>query len=349
MNGEPLTEREHLVLEAVIRTFVETAEPAGSRTVARRFKLGVSPATVRNTMSDLEDKGYLSHPHTSAGRVPTDRAYRFYVDSLLGQPRLTSAERRSVRRELEAAGDRSAVEQLIRHAAQVLGLLTQELGIAIAPHLDEAVLERLEVIPIAEGKVLLVMALSAAGVRTVYVDVPATIPPTTLAPVAAVLNERLAGLTLSQIRTSLPDRLRDSAPVGDPAAAELLNVFLQSADEWFGQPPGAGSLHLGHASVLADQPEFHSGDRLRSLIELTERQDLLKQTLGGRIGSQALQITIGAEHGDPALAGFTMVTSEYRVRNLKGVIGVIGPTRMPYERVIAFVETTSSLVSEFLG
>jgi heat-inducible transcriptional repressor len=349
MNGEPLTEREHLVLDAVIRTFVETAEPAGSRTVARRFKLGVSPATVRNTMSDLEDKGYLSHPHTSAGRVPTDRAYRFYVDTLLGQPRLTSAERRSIRRELQAAGDQSAVEQLIRHAAQVLGLLTQELGIAIAPHLDEAVLERLEVIPLTEGKVLLVLALSAAGVRTVYVDVPATIPSTTLASVAAVLNERLAGLTLGEIRTSLPDRLRDSAPTGDPSASELLNVFLQSADEWFGQPASAGSLHLGHASVLADQPEFHSGERLRSLIELTERQDLLKQTLGGRIGSQALQITIGAEHGDPALAGFTMVTSEYRVRNLKGVIGVIGPTRMPYERVIAFVETTSSLVSEFLG
>ncbi|HEV2132349.1 MAG TPA: hypothetical protein VGR27_14635, partial [Longimicrobiaceae bacterium] len=157
--GEPLTEREHLILDAVIRTYVETAEPAGSRTVTRRFNLGVSPATVRNTMSDLEEKGYLFHPHTSAGRVPTDLAYRLYVDQLLGQPRLSPADRRSIRRELAAASERSAVEQLIRHAAQVLGLLTQELGLAIAPRLDEAVLERLELISIAQGNVLLVLAL----------------------------------------------------------------------------------------------------------------------------------------------------------------------------------------------
>jgi hypothetical protein len=149
---EPLTEREHLILEAVIRSYVETAEPAGSRSVVRRFKLGLSPATVRNTMSDLEEKGYLYHPHTSAGRVPTDRAYRFFVDSLLGQPRATPEDERSLREELEAASERSAVEQLIRHAAQVLGLLTQELGIAVAPRLDEAVLERIELVSLVGGQ-----------------------------------------------------------------------------------------------------------------------------------------------------------------------------------------------------
>lgn len=348
MNGDPLTEREHLVLEAVIRTYVETAEPAGSRMVARRFKLGVSPATVRNTMSDLEEKGYLAHPHTSAGRVPTDLAYRLYVDSLLGQTRLSAAEQRSIRLGLEAAGDRSAVERLLRHAAQVLGLLTQELGVAVAPRLDEAVLERLELISLAEDKVLLVLALRAGGVRTVYVDVPGNLPAATLFAVARVLNERLAGLMLKEIRVSLSDRLRDSAPPDDPSASEFLNIFLQSADEWLAQPTGS-TLHLGHASILAEQPEFSSGERLRGLIELTERQDLLRTTLGERIGSEGLQITIGAEHGDPALTGLTMVTSDYRVGSLKGVIGVIGPTRMPYKRVIAFVESTSILVSEILG
>lgn len=348
MNSDPLTERENLVLQAVIRTYVETAEPAGSRTVARRFRLGVSPATVRNTMSDLEEMGYLYHPHTSAGRVPTDRAYRFYVDGLLGQPRLSPSELQSVRQELEAAEDRSAVEELIRHAAQVLGLLTQELGVAIAPRLDEAILERIELIPLASSKVLLVLALRAGGVRTVYVDVPAELPPATLAAVALILNERLAGLALSEVRTSLAHRLRDSAAGTDPSASEFLNIFLHSADEWFRRPEGAGSLHLGHASVLAEQPEFHSGERLRTLLELTERRDLLHTVLGARAGGQGLHITIGGEHTDPALAEFTVVTSEYRVGNLKGVIGVIGPTRMPYERIVAFVESTSALVSEFL-
>jgi len=346
---EPLTEREHLILEAVIRSYVETAEPAGSRSVVRRFKLGLSPATVRNTMSDLEEKGYLYHPHTSAGRVPTDRAYRFFVDSLLGQPRATPEDERSLREELEAASERSAVEQLIRHAAQVLGLLTQELGIAVAPRLDQAVLDRMELVSLVEGKILLVLALRAGGVRTIFVDVPGSLPPATLQAVSQMLNERLGGLTLREIRTTLRHRLRDSAPAGDERASELLNIFLQSADDWLTEPPGIDTVHLGSASVLAEQPEFNSGERLRGLIELTEQRDLLRSVLGERMGAKGMQITIGGEHTNPALSGFTVITSEYRVRDLRGVIGVIGPTRMPYDRVIALVDSTSNLVSEFLA
>ncbi|MFL5383448.1 MAG: heat-inducible transcriptional repressor HrcA [Longimicrobiaceae bacterium] len=349
MPEEPLSEREHAILEAVIRTYVETAEPAGSRMVARRFPLGISPATVRNTMSDLEEKGYLYHPHTSAGRVPTDRAYRLYVDSLMRLSPLSPRERSTIRRQLEAGGEGAAVEHVLRRAAQVLGLLTQELGIAIAPRLDEATLERLDLAPVHESKVLLVLTLRSAGIRTIYVDVPAAIPPATLAAVARVLNERLGGLTLREIRATLPARLRDTAG-GDAAAAELLNVFVQGADELFTspQPPEGGDLHLGRASVLADQPEFASGERLRSLIELTEQRELLKQVLGRR-AEGGPHVTIGIEHGDPALSEFTVVTSEYRSAGLRGVIGVIGPTRMPYDRVIALVESTSNLISDFLA
>lgn len=343
MNGDTLTDREQLVLEAVIRTYVETAEPAGSRTVTRRFNLGISPATVRNTMSDLEEKGYLFHPHTSAGRMPTDRAYRMYVDALLGQPR-HPVETRSLRSELESR-DRAGVELLLRRAAQVLGLVTQELGIAVAPRLEDVVLEKIELVSVAEAKILLVMTLRGGGVRTLFVDVPAVIPPGAVVAVAQVMNERLAGATLREVRASLGARLRDIS-VDEPAASDLLNIFMQSADEWLTLPAGTDSLHLGHASVLAEQPEFQTGTRLRNLIELTERTDLLKSVLDGRIGSEGLKITIGAEHEDPALADFTVVTSEYSIGGLRGVIGVIGPTRMPYDRVISMVESTSALVSE---
>lgn len=349
MTGEPLSEREHQILEAVIRTYVETAEPTGSRTVARRFRLGISPATVRNTMSDLEDKGYLYHPHTSAGRVPTDIAYRLYVDALMDRQALSEAERVNLRQELRHEGEGAAIERLLRRAAQVLGLLTQELGIAAAPRLEDATLERLDLIHVSEQRVLLVMSLRAAGVRTVYVDVPATIPAGALPPVAAILNERLAGHTLREIRATLPSRLRDAVALDDPGAG-LLNVFLQSADEMFAPVTRPqDDLVLGSAAVLAEQPEFASGERLKSLITLTERRDLLKTAVAARgTGEEGLKVTIGVEHGDPALSGFTLVTSEYHVGGLKGVIGVIGPTRMPYERVIAMVESTSALVSELL-
>jgi heat-inducible transcriptional repressor len=278
--------------------------------------------------------------------MPTDRGYRFYVNSLLNQPRLRVVEgTEEVRLELRAA-DRSGVELLIRRAAQVLGLLTSELGIATAPGLADAVLERIELIPVAEKKVLLVMTLGARGARTIFVDVPAVIPHGALVSVAQVLNERLCGLTLSEVRSTLAVRLRDSA-TADRSAAELINVFIQSAEGWL-DPSQDGTLHLGRASLLAEQPEFQSGERLKGLMELTERTDLLKSTLSSRMGAKGLTIPIGEEHSDAALAGFTIITSEYNVGDLRGVIGVMGPTRMPYERVIGLVEGTSALVSEFL-
>lgn len=345
MKDESLNEREQQVLEAVIRTYVDTAEPAGSRTVARRYGLGISPATIRNTMSDLEEKGYLYHPHTSAGRMPTDRGYRLYVDALLTQPRRTVTAAREMRSELRNA-DRTGLELLLRRAAQVLGLLTSELGMAIGPGLADAILERIELLPIAEGKVLLVLELRSRGPRTVFVDVPAHVPRSALIAVSQVLNERLCGNNLLEVRTTLSERLRDAAPAGDRSTSELLNVFVQSADGWL--DPTESSLHLGRASVLAEQPEFQTGERLKGLLELTERTDLLASTLSSRIGTSGLTITIGAEHSDPALAGFTIITSEYNVGNLRGVIGVMGPTRMPYERIIGLVEGTSALVSDFL-
>ncbi|MGW8267085.1 MAG: LexA family protein, partial [Longimicrobiales bacterium] len=142
LTGQDLTEREIRVLEAVVRAYVETAEPAGSRTVARRCGLGVSPATIRNTMSDLEEKGYLTHPHTSAGRVPTDRAYRFHVDQLIRMPSLSREEQTQLVRELDAGGT-TTVERLIRRAARALSVVSLELGVGLGPRVDEAVLERL--------------------------------------------------------------------------------------------------------------------------------------------------------------------------------------------------------------
>lgn len=349
MTSQALSEREEQVLEAVIRAFVETAEPTGSRTLAKRFKLGVSPATIRNTMADLEEKGYLSHPHTSAGRMPTDLAYRYYVDGLMRPVRLSAADQRRLRQELaEPETTAGALERLVWRAAQAMGLLTGELGVAISPRLDEVVLEKLELATISSEKVLLVLTLQNGLIRTVYVDLTLSVPRETLVALTMILNERLAGQSLSEIRKTLPERLHDAVP-GDEAAKELLNIFLQSGDEFFdlGQATRE-ELHLGRTSVLASQPEFASGSKLRSLIELTERTELLTGVLSER-DHQPLEITIGAEHDRPELSPFTLVTSGYQIGGLSGVIGVIGPTRMPYEKVAAIVETTSHLVSELLG
>lgn len=349
MPPEELSRRERRVLEAVIRSYVETAEPAGSRTLSRRFGLGVSPATIRNTMSELEEKGFLFHPHTSAGRVPTDKAYRAYVDSLLTRPPLPPVDTLRLSEGLAAGAGSSAIESILRRAAQTLGLLTQELGVAIGPRLDRAVLRRLELVRVASQRLLMVLTLEGGVVRTVFVEVPGDIADSALGSVTAVLNERLGGLTIGQIRTSLSARLRDTG--ADASAAELLNIFVQEGEQLFDAalPVSDGQqVVLGTTSVLAEQPEFSAADRLRRLLALTETPEALGAAIRRRIQAPGISITIGAEHDDPRLEDFTLVTAEYQVGALAGVIGVIGPTRMPYDKVISLVGHTSRLLSDLL-
>lgn len=345
--GAELTEREQQVLEAVVRTYVETAEPTGSRTVSQSFDFGISPATVRKTMGDLEDKGYLFHPHTSAGRVPTDLAYRFFVDRLMAPQRLTGAERTNLQRQLDSIGT-SVVERLVMKATRALSFVSNELGVAIAPRLEDAVLEKVELIQVSSSRVLFVATIRGGVVHTVYVDLPIEVPQETLVTVTVAMNERLAGLTLQEIRRTLPERMRDSHS-GELGATEFMNIFVQSGAKLFDlQELDRTSILLGHTSVLASQPEFEERDQLTSLIELTERRDLLAETMGKREHRGRVMITIGGENDRNELADFTLVTSEYRSGSLKGVIGVIGPTRMPYEKVVTIVDYTSTLVTQML-
>ena len=341
-----LTERERRVLEAVIQSYVETAEPAGSRTISRRFGLGVSPATIRNTMSDLEEKGFLFHPHTSAGRVPTDLAYRVYVDSLMRFPTVPREDHHVLRERIGAGG--STIDAILQRAAQSLGVVTQELGIALGPRLDQAVLKRLELVRLSSERILMVLALEGGAVRTIFVEVKGEIADGALGEVAFVLNQRLAGLPLSNIRSSLGTRLRDVGTA--PEASELLNVFVEEGEQLFDVTPPAedATVVLGQASVLAEQPEFSSGDSMRRLIELTDTRHDLAALLRGRTTTSGVSITIGNEHDDPRLERFTVVTAAYRAGSLSGVIGVIGPTRMPYDKVISLVRHTSELVSDLL-
>jgi heat-inducible transcriptional repressor len=350
MAPEELSGRERRVLEAVIRTYVETAEPAGSRTLSRRFGLGVSPATIRNTMSDLEEKGFLFHPHTSAGRIPTNKAYRAYVDALLARPPILPPEGDRLAEELSARGG-SPIETILRRAAQTLGVLTQELGVALGPRLENSVLRRLELVRVSSDRLLMVLTLDPGVVRTVFVEVPGEIADSAMATVTAVLSDRLVGLTLGQIRSSLAERLRDSAAT--PEASELLNIFVQEAEQLFDPvlPLPDGQVMLGQASVLADQPEFNAAHRMRRLMELTEKPQALAESIrkhGERNPGGGVSITIGAEHGDPRFDDFTVVTAEYTAGALTGVIGVIGPTRMSYDKVISLVTHTSRLLTDFL-
>jgi heat-inducible transcriptional repressor len=341
-----LSDRERLVLEAVIQSYVETAEPAASRTLSRRFGLGVSPATIRNTMSDLEEKGYLFHPHTSAGRVPTDLAYRVYVDSLLRIPSVNTAEQALLHDEL--SGTSTAIEAILRRAAQSLGVLTQELGVALGPQLDAAVLQRVELVRLSSDRLLMVLALARGVARSIYIELPIEIADDAIGAVTLVLNERLAGLSLLEIRSSLAMRLRDAN--ASPSASGLLNIFVEEGEQYFATAAKSddAAVVIGQPSLLAEHPEFATGESMRQLLAFTETPALIAEALRRRSPQPGITITIGNEHGDPLLDRFTIVTAEYHFGALTGVIGVIGPTRMPYRKVISLVGHASQLVSDML-
>lgn len=341
---DALTERERKVLEAVVETYIRTAEPAGSQTIARRYPLGLSAASIRAIMSDLEAKGYLFHTHTSAGRIPTDTAYRLYVNDLMRPAPVSDLEREALRRELDVT--RSAIADILKRAAQVLGILTQELGVAAVPQFDQVILDRLDLVHLASDRLLMVFHLRSGAVRTIFVQIPAHVAPATVEQVARVLNERLAGLTLREIRATISDRLRDAH--GSEAGQDLLNIFLAEGEELFDLDAESEGVVLGSAELLAGQPEFASNERIRGLLSLTERRDLLREALVAR-RQAGLSITIGSEHTDQRLSEFTLVTSSYHAGDLTGVIGVIGPTRMPYDKIIGLVQHTSRLVEGLMS
>jgi len=340
-----LSERERRVLEAVIQSYVETAQPAGSNAIARRFGLGVSPATIRNTMSDLEEKGLLYHPHTSAGRVPTDVAYRVYVDSLLPLPSKPLREHDTLSAQIVGGG--SPIEAILRRAAQSLGIITHELGVALGPRLDDSILERVDLVRLSSERLLVALTLTGGAVRTIFVEARGEVADSAIAEVTRVLNQRIAGLTLQQVRLSVSDRLRDTGPTRE--AAELLNIFVEEGEQLFDSAlQGEETVLLGQPSILAEQPEFNTVDNMRKLVALTETHEHLADLLRKRSGSPGITISIGNEHQDPKLETFTIVTAQYRFGGVTGVIGVIGPTRMPYDKVISLVTHTSRLITDLL-
>jgi len=340
---EMLTEREREVLVAVINDYVETAKPVGSRKIVKKYMPEISPATVRNTMADLEEKGLLLQPHTSAGRIPTDWAYRLYVDHLLRVQLLTRGEIRLIENELQP--DQQMARQIIYKAAQALSLLTKELGVGLVPKLEEGVLTKIDLVSISLNRVLLILTVRSGLVKSIFIEINEEISSQDLDRTTSLLNEKLAGLKLSEIRETLSSRLREE----DTPKSELMNVFLESAKELFSFTDRDQQLVLGKASGLASQPEFADGGKLKSLIELTDSKSLLSDILDERFNKDGLMITIGKEHGSKNLEDFSIITSNYTLGSLKGTIGLIGPTRMPYNKLVAMVDYTSKYITSILS
>lgn len=331
--------RTHKILEAIVLAYAESESPVGSEFLVQRYALGVSSATIRNVMAELEEQGLVTHPHTSAGRMPTDLGYRYYVDLLMERGRLPPDEERAIESLRER--DASDPEQVLAEASRLLSELTREAGVALVPQWVHGSFRHLELIPVAPGQILCVLISSEGMVRHARIELAGEAAPEDVAELEEVLNRELEGMPLSQACAYL-----------DKSFSELQGRELE---RW------SGLLDMAQLEVLFDEeaevilegtrwileaPEFQDRDRTRRLMQALDNRREIVQILQKDLLAEEVKLHIGAENRGTSLTDCTIAAAPYRLRGgVMGVVGVLGPTRMNYPRVTAMVGRMGQTIS----
>ncbi len=336
-----LDDRKYLILQAIIDDYITTAMPVGSRTISRKSGVGYSPATIRNEMSDLEELGYLDQPHTSAGRVPSNKAYRLYVDHLLKTVKLTSDERERIHEHLMDKSKR--VEGVIRSAADVLSDATKYTSVIVAPKLGTLRIKHVQLVPVAEKTALIIIVTSAGIVKDAVIRVPEGLDADDLYSISRMLTQRLADKPLEAVRQTFAELLREASDnrklLGE--ALQVIEQKLESEDQ--------SDIVIGGSSNLLGYPEYADVNKARSFLAVLESKDTIRKVLS-RDGGMEITIRIGPENQVPALNDCSIVTASYRVGDhSNGTLGIIGPTRMNYNRVISVLDFMGRALSDLLS
>ncbi len=334
-----LDERHRQVLTAVISEHMETAEPVGSRAVARRYRLALSPATIRNAMADLEEMECLSQPHPSAGRVPTDKAYRLYVDALGQHAQLSEAEGARLRQHY--GRPQGGVEQLMEQTSFHLSALSRMTGVLLAPPLKQTTLARIDLILLSDDRILAVVITDAGWVTTRTLTVESAMAGDDLRELGRQLTRRFRGKTFQEIldRVSAPADPLD--PLRARAGAIVDQVFSLLRDR---------RLYVAGAINVLEHPEFWELETMRSLLRAFEEKARLIDVLSALADEHGVQVMIGRENPVEEMRECSLVASAYTYRDrVLGILGVVGPKRMPYSKTIALVEETARLVSQSLS
>jgi heat-inducible transcriptional repressor len=344
MGSLGLTERSRRLLATLVREYVETGEPVSSNVLARVSGLGVSSATVRNVLAQLEADGFVHQPHTSAGRVPTDRGYRVFVDQLL-EGRRPARPPATVESQLrQHAGRSPLMEDLLASVSHLVSRAARQVGFAFAS--SDAVLQHIEFVPLAGSRLLVVVVSRGNQVMQKVVDAGEAVRPQDLTQAANYLNTEFAGLPLRDVREAVMTRLRQERTLYD----QLLARALRLAQSTLEHLPSAPAFHVEGAATLLDggaQDEVAIGT-LRALFEMLDEKERLVHLLNQYIDGPGLTVVIGGEHTSPDLRPFSLVASTAVDGNVTRTVGVIGPLRMHYPRTIALVDGTTQIVTRVL-
>jgi len=341
-----LDERPREILRLIIRSYVTSGEPVGSRTLAKAIEWRLSPATIRNIMSDLEDEGYLSQPHTSAGRIPSEKGYRFYVNNLADSGGLTKSDERYVSRMLSEI---DSPEDVMSRASVVLSTISKNVGIVVAPPMAATVLKHIEFVDLTDGKILVIFVSTSGLLQRKLIRVNARYTQEELDRAGRYLVEKFSGKTLTDIRNELLHMMQAERALFE-GMLSLLETWRESLDQ---EPVAADSVYVQGTANIISQPEFADVDRMRLLFQMFEEKGRLVKILNECISSSSsdiVKIAIGSELGVRDMRDFTLITSSYASSDhTTGFLGIIGPTRMEYDRGISIVGYLGRLMGEIIN
>ena len=336
-----MDERKFMILQAIIDDYITTAVPVGSRTISRKSGVGYSPATIRNEMSDLEELGYLAQPHTSAGRVPSYKAYRLYVDQLLNVAKLPMEERERMNSFLSNRTDQ--VEALIRRAAAVISDATHYTSVIVSPQLNTLRIRNLQMVPVSDTLALMVIVTNAGIVKDTVIRIPEGISPDVLYEISKMLTEQLADKPIEQVRQLFAEIIRD---MGDHR--RLLAEAMQVIEDKMSRTDYSDVIIGGGANMLS-YPEYQDISKAQNFLSVLESRDKLKKALATGNGME-VTIRIGPENALPELSDCSILTATYQAGGQsKGTLGIIGPTRMNYSRAISVLRYMGMALSELLS
>ncbi|MDH5749096.1 MAG: heat-inducible transcriptional repressor HrcA [Rhodospirillales bacterium] len=340
-----LNERSRQIFRKIIDAYVETGEPVGSRTLARRLEQTLSPATIRNVMADLEELGLLFAPHTSAGRLPTELGLRMYVDGFLEIGDLTDEERESIEGHCTASG--TSLEGLLGEATSALSGLSRCASLVMAPK-TESPLRHIEFVNLSPGRALVVMVTENGIVENRIVEVPANITPSALVEATNFLSARLVGRTLRNARDEINAELSAHRAELNELTKRVVTAGLAT---WAGGETGGSLIIRGQANLLEDIGAATDLEQIRHLFQALETKEMMSRLLVLAEGGHGVQIFIGADNQLFNMAGCSMIVGTYHNRNQQviGAIGVIGPTRINYARIIPMVDYTANLIGKLIG
>jgi heat-inducible transcriptional repressor len=347
MTGPALSDRTRRILATLVRSYIETGEPVASATLAAKAGLNLSSATVRNVLAQLEDMGFVWQPHTSAGRVPTDAGYRCYVDMLLDSRRSTKDVSAVEARLRQEAGDAPLMDDLLSSTSHVLSEASKGVGFAIAPPNAEALFQRIEFVPLSGSRILVVVVASGNQVSQKTVDIGESVNMSELVQAANYLNAEFSGRTLDAVRTGVVERLKEERSLYD----QLLGLALRLASSSFENLDRPTSVYLDGTSTLLEEVVQASGisaSTLRTLWRMVEEKQRLVRMLNEYLDGPGLTVVIGAEHSDPDLRPFSLIAASYSDGRGTGTVGVIGPTRMRYNKAITVVDIAALAVARVL-